>query len=133
MSSEKLLINNPKSNSSEVMSNKQIKEISKDLCQNTMCGLDEWNDCDLPDGCYCNRCIKLAINLYNAGYRKQEWISVDERLPEKDDVYLVCLSGLPADFDRFVVVDGEEGYFEHCKVTHWLPIPEAPKMKGGAE
>jgi hypothetical protein len=61
--------------------------------------------------------------------RKDEWISVDERLPDKDDIYLVCLSGLPADFDRFVLCEDEDftGYFEHSKVTHWLPIPEAPK------
>ena len=24
-------------------------------------------------------------------------------------------------------------YFEHPVVTHWMPLPEAPKMKGGAE
>ena len=75
-------------------------------------------------------------NLPCESYRKQsEWISVEDRLPNKDDIYLVCLSGLPADFDRFVLFEDEdfEGYFEHSKVTHWLPIPEAPKMKGGAE
>jgi hypothetical protein len=39
----------------------------------------------------------------------------------------------------------EEGYIEHwdtwndwdegqeCHITHWLPLPEAPKMKGSAE
>lgn len=53
---------------------KQIKEIAKDLCQNTMCGLDEWNECELSDGVYCLRCTKLAINLFNAGYRKQSAI-----------------------------------------------------------
>ena len=77
--------------------------------------------------------LRYAERAVEAGYSKQsEWISVDEALPEKDDIYLVCLNGLPADFDRFVVIDGE-GYFEHSKVTHWLPIPESPKMKGGTE
>ena len=32
-----------------------------------------------------------ATDLYNAGYRKQiEWISVDERLPERQGYYLGC-------------------------------------------
>lgn len=35
--------------------------------------------------------IKLAAKLYNAGYRKQnEWISVDERLPESGVHCLLC-------------------------------------------
>lgn len=48
-----------------------IKEMAKDLCKNTVCGLDEWNDCSLREG-YCVRCVNLAENLYNAGYRKQK-------------------------------------------------------------
>ena len=55
---------------------KQIKEIAKDLCQNSMCNHDDWCDCDLPDDCYCSRSVRLALNLYNKGYRKQiegEW------------------------------------------------------------
>lgn len=53
-----------------------IEEIAKDLCQNTMCDLDEWNDCSLFDDVYCLRCLNLAKRLYDAGYRKQivgEW------------------------------------------------------------
>jgi hypothetical protein len=31
----------------------------------------------------------LCVDLYNAGYRKQsEWISVEERLPDKEGTYL---------------------------------------------
>lgn len=80
--------------------------------------------------------IKRIGNLTCAGYRKQsEWISVEERLPEKYTYIIVC------DEDGTV---GEafcykEGGFEwmhiqeNAFVTHWMPLPEPPKMKGGEE
>lgn len=92
----------------------------------------------------------VATALYNAGYRKQEWISVDERLPENDwgkhwkerKYYLVLTepSGL---MDVATYGYKEYGWWvdrHHCvldeksckRVTHWMPLPEAPK-KGGAE
>ena len=71
----------------------------------------------------------VAQALYNAGYRKQnEWISVDERLPPKYEKVLV--------FDRGVIDTswiGSQGvWYDHSmySVTHWMPLPEAPKMKG---
>ena len=106
------------------------------------------------DGCY--NCIlhKYAEKLYNAGYRKQEWISVDERLPE--DVYgkdreqitvLVYTEGKKASqcsrcaeyklirrepLERDVWKRTGNFYWSKSKrVTHWMPLPEAPKMKGG--
>ena len=79
-----------------------------------------------------------AQKMYNAGYRKQEWISVDERLPEENGRYLVCVAIRHLVFEDltmvvimgynkingFDVVSGEE------TVTHWMPLPSAPKMKG---
>lgn len=91
-----------------------------------------------------------AKDLYWRGYRKQsEWISVDERLPENDygkhwkerQHYLVMTepSGLmrvarfgskefPWWVDSHDTVMTSANY---AKVTHWMPLPEAPKMKGG--
>ena len=78
----------------------------------------------------CDECI--ATQIYNAGYRKQSgWISVDERLPEKWQRVLVnyngnvCISWLNANSTWFECWND--------KVTHWMPLPEAPKMKGGAK
>lgn len=95
-----------------------------------------------------------AEELYTAGYRKQEWISVEERLPE---------DMLPTDYKYktikvLVAIKGKNGVtirtqqrfldytyrddkrtsfwtwrFSGGDVTHWMPLPEAPKMKGGAE
>ena len=100
----------------------------------------------------------IADEIYNAGYRKQEWISVDERLPEDGLSYegfypVDCL--LAAKVGDRVVVDWgtryvsfsyrtgkAEPYWEilhdwdegqGCEITHWMPLPEPPKMKGGAE
>ena len=96
----------------------------------------------------------FAMKLYKDGYRKQEWISVDERLPEDT---------IPDDYKHktikvLVAIRGKNGVtirtqqrfldytyrddkrtafwtwrFSGGDVTHWMPLPEAPKMKGGAE
>ena len=105
---------------------------------------------------YCGftHCVACLANaLYNAGYRKRsEWISVDERLPE--DVYgksrkqitvLVCTeSGKVSTASRqrkfkfisqkceWVELDTFE-WSNRKRVAFWMPLPEAPKMKGGAE
>ena len=74
-----------------------------------------------------------ATDLYNAGYRKQiEWISVDERLPERAGAYLTyTFRGYTklSHFEEWAI--GEKPFFDDYTVTHWMPLPEPPKMKGG--
>ena len=81
---------------------------------------------------------------------KSEWISVDERLPETGDSYIVVVKlkyeweseweyhtdvAVFRFFDGYIddvwdtFVDWNEG--QECHVTHWMPLPEPPKMKGG--
>jgi hypothetical protein len=76
-----------------------------------------------------------AEQLYKAGYRKQEWISVDERLPSKSGKYICCTTKGTILIERFYQLDDGGWFSNHkfCTVTHWMPLPEAPKMKGGAE
>ena len=78
--------------------------------------------------------FSFANKIYNAGYRKQEWISVDERLPEEDMRVLVYINSersyTKLDTDR--MGDGEWVRWDK-DITHWMPLPEVPKMKGGAE
>ena len=115
---------------------KQIEEMARDLENHT-----------------CMSQFQAEITsrmLYNAGYHKQEWISVEERLPE--DVFkdrkiitvLVCTKSgrvSTSSRTRMMQVNKEKMTYEYTdifewsgqvakKVTHWMPLPEAPK--GGA-
>lgn len=57
--------------------------------------------------------------------QKQEWISVDERLPDRDGKYLVYTSkGFI--FTQYYYCTNAVG-FETWDVTHWMPLPETPK------
>lgn len=70
-------------------------------------------------------------DFYAADYRKQgEWISVDERLPEKNVRVLVYIKSSRSytrfDTDRL----DDRGFVRWFNdVTHWMPLPEAPKMR----
>lgn len=83
---------------------------------------------------------KFAEALYNADYRKQEWISVDERLPQKSGDYLTyhehrsCgVLYYNADIKLWNVYYSDDVRNAIRSITHWMPLPKAPKMKGGAE
>jgi hypothetical protein len=59
---------------------------------------------------------------------KSAWISVDERLPDKQAQYLIV------DDEGYMEValwTRQFGWFSHVnrgnKVTHWMPLPEPPK------
>jgi hypothetical protein len=74
--------------------------------------------------------IQRIGNLALEGYRKQEWISVEDRLPEQSGKYLAYTRKGFTVFSYYYTLDGALG-FEHWDVTHWMPLPEAPKRKGG--
>lgn len=110
---------------------------------------DEWSAREY--GCTSIEFDVTAEKMVAKGYRKQsEWISVEERLPELEDgrnwgnhrprsirVLCVCQQRSGKTFVK-------EGYYElfsnkPCwripgsidSVTHWMPLPKPPKMKGG--
>ncbi len=103
---------------------KQIEEMAKILC-----GMK--NGCD---GCMfskvnCNE-RNYAEEIYNADYRKRsEWISVDERLPEIFTTVIVYDTHTQS--VRFTLYNGKTEGWSNGRITHWMPLPEAPK--GGAE
>ena len=86
----------------------------------------------------------LADHLIANGVTVQEWISVKDRLPETDGIYIVCdcrLNGnqwIPTDGFRKassswcelhgMYYDDVYGrYSEQDKFTHWMPLPNPPK------
>ena len=89
-----------------------------------------------------NKCLlfgcadKFAEAIYEAGYSKQEWISVYERLPDKYGDYICCTSKgtiwqltYNPKYKLFNV--SHDNVENAMNVTHWMPFPEAPK--GGTE
>ena len=88
----------------------------------------------------------IADHLIRNGVTVQEWISVDDKLPETDGIYIVCdcrLNGNPwihtAGFRKASLSwcelhgvyydDGYGRYSEQDKITHWMPMPEPPKRE----
>ena len=103
-----LLINNPKSNNSEDMSNKQIEEIVDDLMA---CHTEFYDNAEIYTDYY-----DMAQNLIAKGYRKQsegEWI----RYPHNSGIYCSLCK------HKRRYRDIRDAYCPHC----------GAKMKGGAE
>ena len=77
--------------------------------------------------------VRIAKHLViGKGYRKQrEWIGVEERFPKESERVLVYgetgisfATRYKGDWLMPILYAGE--------ITHWMPLPEPPKMKGGA-
>ena len=71
---------------------------------------------------------KLAIEALEKenGVTVQEWISVNDRLPEQGEE-AICIA---ADGDMMIGKYTELGWMFPCyfeELTHWMPIPEPPK------
>ena len=76
---------------------------------------------------------RIADHLISNGVTVQEWISVDDRLPEEKSNCIVYYKHAFCDDENHVGIcvcfyDGNEFDmdFEH-KVTHWMPLPQPPK------
>ena len=95
---------------------------------------------------------KLAIEALEKenGVTVQEWISVEDRLPEKDGSYLVVSNyfgnhqrinvrsfakagetvseyDLAGEKNVWYRYDIECGYLSINSITHWMPLPQLPK------
>ena len=110
----------------------QIKEMARDICRVQPSCNDVCNPAE------CCTAWKYANRAYDAGYRKQEWISVKDRLPEYNTK---CLVYIPESFyyPKIIVAYysstkniwiGAEGsiYYNH-RPTHWMPLPSPPTEK----
>ena len=83
----------------------------------------------------------VADYLLDSGVTVQEWISVDDRMP--DSCGFPCLLCGENSFGQIRVFEGFTGYMERGKlewhsnqkdididvwtITHWMPLPHPPK------
>ena len=80
--------------------------------------------------------------------QQMRWIPVEERLPEEEGVYIVCVDG-EVKWDAYCMFEGVERWLcydgrlnalyidpyssklkrepPYPRVTHWMPLPAAPK------
>ena len=76
---------------------------------------------------------KIADYLIAHGVTVQEWISVDEMLPEEKVNCIVYYKHAYCDNDDYWAIgicfyDGEKFKMDWSyKVTHWMPLPQPPK------
>ena len=114
---------------------KQIDEIAKLICNYPYCV-----NYNTIGGCINAKCtlVDLAENVIRQSYRKErqgEWISVEIELPSKDGKYLVCSNNNRWNKNNVYQARyyTEHGWGQKDKgrsITHWMPLPEAPKTKG---
>ena len=80
-----------------------------------------------------NTSEEIADNLLDNGVTVQEWISVEERLPEEKVNCVVHYKHAYCDNDDYWEIgicfyDGKKFQFDSAyKVTHWMPLPQPPK------
>ena len=126
---------------------KQIEEMAKILCV-------DYGECE---HCICNRVesdtdvctVKSDCEeLYDAGYRKPDWISVDYDLPNVHRTasgyesvgVIACIEGEHNNYTGYRIYEracfrGKTVYrwkfpwerISDEKITHWMPLPEPPK------
>ena len=68
----------------------------------------------------------FVTNLLSHGVTVQEWISVDDRLPDKPMKCLVYTKR--GECGGYEITYYNQGfYLQYSNVTHWMPLPEPPK------
>lgn len=72
---------------------------------------------------------------YRDGYSADKWISVEDRLPDRQGKYLIYTHNGYVTFGYWGDYgDGKSSFnpnprFDYHNVTHWMPVPEPPKER----
>ena len=113
-----------------VPSQDEILEVAQDLCPL----YEEYKSCadcdaliDIGDEPCLYKC--MAQLMLSKNYRKQEWISVDERLP--DPFHTVLVYDMHTECVRISLYKGTDEVWRNGRISHWMPFPEPPKIGGG--
>ena len=77
------------------------------------------------------KAINYDRNQYKKGYQDgfyaDRWISVDDKLPDKEGRYLCIIENR---YERKVEIElfiNSGGFISRNKITHWMYLPEIPK------
>ena len=71
---------------------------------------------------------QLTDHLIANGVTVQEWISVNDMLPEEEGLYLVAVvNDHERRYSKTAWYHGHGNWFLHQKVTHWQCLPQPPK------
>lgn len=100
------------------------------LQEDDVCEPSECKYCGVKGSCgYYRTADRLIAN----GVTVQEWIPVNDRLPEEKVNCIVNYQHAYCDNDGYWAIgicfyDGEKFQFHPAyKVTHWMPLPEPPE------
>ena len=80
--------------------------------------------------------IESAKEIVTSDPDAVEWISVEERLPEEDDIYLASIYHPVLDEHSVAIewcADGEWDLGYQATVTAWMPLPEPYTKAYGGE
>ena len=73
----------------------------------------------------------IADSLIANGVTVQEWISVEDRLPDDENhrVLAACVGDYPIGYPRIDTDRYTRGHWVRYgnDVTHWMPVPQPPK------
>lgn len=92
-------------------------------------------------------CERKGVNLTNKYYeiesitkaalKEDGWVDVNDRLPKKNEEYIVC--GIGFEGKKIVSTlewkkgkwfsDVYQKYVDQIKITHWQPLPSPPTRK----
>ena len=110
------------------VSEKLVEILSVNRCPEDGCDF-----CDYADFDDC-RAHFLADYLVAHGVTVQEWIPVDDRLPEESGYYLVFADigrnevlSYSKKYQAFNAFDDSYSGSNAIPVTHWMPLPNPPK------
>lgn len=86
-----------------------------------------WHNAQKPD--------EYIVDMLMAnGVTVQEWISVDDRLPEKGEGTVLVCGSRGGIYTAYLERSGKYPKWHklnsknhYCDPTHWMPLPEAPK------